>query len=298
MRALVLSGGASKGAFQVGVLQHLLGELECQYDILSGISVGAINALGLAMFPHGKEVESIEWIDNLWTNLKPENVYHHWGNLPGFLKYLGYLAALWKPSVYNSAPLSKLIKEHYNADLVRNSQKLLRIGAVSLNSGQHRTFTQDHPNIIKATLASSSFPGAFLPIKIEGEYYTDGGVREITPVKSAVRAGASEIDIIITSPSKQKSVDFGDDVNIVKLGPRIIDIMSEEIQEKDLQHFLQINRSIQEGAVIPGKKYIPIRIFRPSEKLVENSLDFSQKTIQSMIETGYQKAREVTSGNN
>ena len=68
MRALVLSGGAAKGAYQVGALKYLLGELELKYDAVCGTSVGAINAAFLAMFEHGKEKECIESLEKLWKN--------------------------------------------------------------------------------------------------------------------------------------------------------------------------------------------------------------------------------------
>src|ERR1700693_308620 len=56
-RALVLSGGGSKGAFEVGVLQRLMGDEQLDYDLLCGTSVGAINAAYLAQTPLGQPRE-------------------------------------------------------------------------------------------------------------------------------------------------------------------------------------------------------------------------------------------------
>ena len=42
MRALVISGGGSKGAFAGGVAQYLMQENGCEYDILIGSSTGSL----------------------------------------------------------------------------------------------------------------------------------------------------------------------------------------------------------------------------------------------------------------
>ncbi len=55
MRALVLSGGGAKGAYEVGALKYLLLDKETQYDIICGVSVGALNASFLSMYPLGQE---------------------------------------------------------------------------------------------------------------------------------------------------------------------------------------------------------------------------------------------------
>src|ERR1035441_8454175 len=43
MKALVLSGGSIKGAFQVGAIEYLLGDGGFQPDFIYGMSVGALN---------------------------------------------------------------------------------------------------------------------------------------------------------------------------------------------------------------------------------------------------------------
>ena len=293
MKALVLSGGAAKGAYQVGALKHLMGELGTHYDVVCGTSVGAINCAYIAMFPFGSERECVEKLEALWMALTSSDIYIDWINLPKPLNYIGYLTALWKPSLYNSKPLMDLIHKHYDRDKIIASGKKLRISAVSLKTGEFRIFTEKYKDVVKAILASSSFPGVFCPIEMEGQLWTDGGVREITPLKSAIQAGADSIDVIITSPKKEDS-EFTNDPNLIKLGPRIIDIMSEEIMVNDLARALEINELIKNGSVIPNKKYLDIRIFRPSKKLVKSSLEFEQEFIRPMIEIGYNQAKKVT----
>jgi predicted acylesterase/phospholipase RssA len=55
-RALALSGGANKGSYEVGViygLTHLLKDEDVQYDVVSGVSAGAINAAAVSLFEIG-----------------------------------------------------------------------------------------------------------------------------------------------------------------------------------------------------------------------------------------------------
>lgn len=256
---------------------------------MCGTSVGAINGAFLAMFEHGRERECIGSLERLWKSLTNSDIYVDWLNWPKPFNYLGYLAAPWKPSLYNSKPLMKLVEKHYDGERILNSGKKLRISAVSLTTGEFRIFSEDYDDMTKAILASSSFPGVFCPIEIEGQLWTDGGVREITPLKSAISLGATAIDVIVTSPSKEKS-HFTKDPNIFKLGPRIIDIMSEEIMINDLDRALEINELIKNGANIPGKRLIDIKIFRPDHKLVKSSLEFEQEFIAPMIDRGYADA--------
>ena len=115
MRALVLSGGSSRGAYQTGVLKHLLGELEIQYNAVCGTSVGAINAGWLAMYKHGEEKECIDGLEEMWRGLTTSDIYVNWANWPKPFSYFGYIKALWKPSLYNSQPLMNLIRTKYNS---------------------------------------------------------------------------------------------------------------------------------------------------------------------------------------
>ena len=294
MRALVLSGGAAKGAYQVGILKHLLGDLQRQYDLVCGISVGAINAAYLGMFSHGEEIECISGLHDLWLGLSTKDIYVSWVNLPKPFYYLGYIVALFKSSLYNSSPLEDLVRAHYVSEKIATSGKKIRVGAVSLNTGEYKMFTESYPDMPAAILASSSFPMAFKPIKIDGEFWSDGGIREITPLKSAIMEGATEIDVIMTSPEGDMVQQYEEAPHLLKLGPRILDIMSEEILDNDLNRALEINNLIKDGATVPNKKYIPIRIYRPEMDLTPNSLLFEQEYIRPMIEVGYRQAKMMT----
>ncbi|GIQ70643.1 hypothetical protein DUZ99_17865 [Xylanibacillus composti] len=56
-------------------------------------------------------------------------------------------------------------------------------------------------SLVQGTLASASIPLAFPPVKLGGENYVDGGVREIIPIQAAIEAGATEIYAVLASDS-------------------------------------------------------------------------------------------------
>ena len=67
-RALAMSGGANKGAYEVGVIKGLVNLLppeDVQWDVVTGVSAGAINTAGMSIFPIGKEKEMVVFLDTL-----------------------------------------------------------------------------------------------------------------------------------------------------------------------------------------------------------------------------------------
>ncbi len=278
MRFLVLSGGASKGAFQIGVLKHLVNDLNTSYHGYCGVSVGALNCSFMSQF--GDEQEAFNNLFNFWINLDPEHVYKSWCPF-------GRLSGLYKDSLYNSAPLVKLVKENLDLNKVRSSGKKVSVGAVSLTTGQYRLFTQDDDCFVDAVLASSSFPAAFRPIDIDGEEYTDGGVKHITPLKAAIQLGATEVDVIVCSP-ENTTTKYDKHSSALSVGLRSLDLMSDQITKADLQiaemyNVLSLNK-------LSNKKFIKINVIRPETNLTEDSLNFSHNEIVRMMNIGYDTA--------
>ncbi len=78
---LVLKGGANKGAYEAGAIYALVMNLppeDVMYDVVSGISVGALNAAHIASYPQGDEVAMSFEMIQLWTNLASNNLYNSW----------------------------------------------------------------------------------------------------------------------------------------------------------------------------------------------------------------------------
>ena len=91
-KALVLSGGGANGAWEAGVLyglahNDLLDPSAIRYDVVAGVSAGAINASALALYPPGEEKKATEWNLQTWENLTSDDIYE---------TYIGgQLAFLW-----------------------------------------------------------------------------------------------------------------------------------------------------------------------------------------------------------
>lgn len=278
MKVLVLSGGGSKGAFQVGVLQHLAKTEELDYDGYCGISVGALNSGFLAMYPTTKE--AIEPLTQMWLGLKTKDIHKRW--FP-----FGKLHGLWEPSLFNSAPLRETCERLFDYQKIIQSGKRLTVGAVSLTDGGYWYWDEKDPEILEGILASSSYPIMFSPIKKENELWTDGGVRDVIPLKNAIEMGATEIDVITCAVpggfSQLKSKP-----NAINVAVRSLEVMMDEIIHNDIHTADGYNKLIREmGANYTGdKKVLKIRVFIPATPLDFDSLSFENKEISQMIKIG------------
>lgn len=282
MRALVLSGGGSKGSYQVGALKYILGEKQVVYDALCGVSVGAINVAYLAMYKAGQEIESSMQLSYLWSQLDNSKIYKRWWPF-------GRWHAIWKKSFFDSSPLSDLLKAGINLDLIRENGKQVNVGTVSLSSGKYTIFDQTSDHFVDAVIASASFPGMLSPVSFLGQLWTDGGVKEISPIKKAVELGADIIDVIITNPvvRTKKFIENPTTVDILK---RSIDLSTDKIMANDVEKVEMYNKMAQMG--LTEKKYVQLNIIRPENNLIEDLLDFRPEKIREMMEKGYKDAVE------
>ena len=282
MKALVLSGGGSKGAYQVGVLKKWMGEQDRDYDIMCGVSVGALNLAGLAMVPKGHPKIAIKWLEKFWLEkVETQAIYKRW--FP-----FGRLHALWLKSIYNSSPLIELVNEHLKVDQIVKNGRKLAVGAVCLDTGEYVYGLESDPNFVKWVLASSSFPVFLNPIEINGKFWSDGGIKHVTPLGQAVRMGATEIDVIMCSNLDEKTLFNPDDsAAIPDIALRTVDIMSDQIIKSDIA----ITGLKNELAVMnPAFRHIKVRVVMPKRNLIDNPLDFNKKDVKRMISQGYHDA--------
>lgn len=275
-RALVLSGGGSRGAYQVGAIQHLLGECAIDYDIITGISVGALNGSYLSMFKRGDGYSAARGLLDVWKQVSDRAIYKKW--------FAGRLAALWRPSVYNSKPLQKLVEQTLDTQLMRSSGKKLIVGAVSMTTGRYRTWNESDEDVVDAVKASSAFPGMFLPVEIDGEVWVDGGIREVAPVNDAIQAGATHIDVILNQP-RELPVKLADTSAVGSIS-RIVEIMMSESTSNDLKR-VELYNEILRYQHLEGKQHIHLNVLEPKRVLVQNALDFSTAKIGENIMQGH-----------
>lgn len=287
-KALVLSGGFMHGAFQVGVLQYLLTQLGMKYDMILGVSVGAVNGGYISQFPHGQEEEAWIGLNKLWENLRGnEDIYKKW-----YKGWLWNFPALWKSSLYCSAPLRKLLSNHLDPEKVLASGKIFRAGAVGLNSGVYKDFTEkDGDNLLLGVEASAAYPAILEPVRIDGELWFDGGVHNVVPLGSAIDLGADLIDIVITMPLIPTTLSKKNPKTL-KVAENAISLQSDEIIRGDLNQLELINRLVSVGKA-DNKRYVKYRLFKPDTYLSDDSFQVSPENIREQRRIGYKKAEEV-----
>lgn len=267
MKALVLSGGGSAGAYHVGVIRCLVDHGH-EYDIISGVSVGALVAGFLAQYPKGKLKEGLAEVEKVFLNIRTSDVYRNWHLFP--------LSVLWKPSLFNTEPLEKLVRSRVDSGRVADSGRILRLGAVSLTSGEYTLFTESYPDIPGAMLASASYPIAFPPVRLDGQQYSDGGVRTVTPLQAALSAGATHCDVVVCQPDLHGG-NFPVYPTLIDNSIRTLELMFDEVADDDLR------------AAGPANT----RIFRPNRAVVGNSLKFDPREARAAYHTGIADAREI-----
>jgi NTE family protein len=288
MRACILSGGSEKGAYQTGSLYYLVGERNIDYDILCGVSVGAINAAFLAQFTLEDNKEAATKLKELWSTLTNDKIYkRHWP--------FGSWHAIWRNSFFDSTPLMDLIKSNISLEKIRASNKMVSVGAVSISSGKYTTFTQKDDDFIDAVVASASFPGFFRPIKMRSEEWIDGGSKEHTPIQMAINIGTDEMDIIMTSPETRLK-HFIEEPNTVDIIKRSLDLSSDKIMSNDFDKLLMYNKLAEAG--ITNKKVVKATVIRPQYNLTDDLLDFNPVKIAKMLDIGYEDAKRVMEGKN
>lgn len=288
MRALVLSGGGSRGSYQVGVLKRWMGEQNVEYDLLCGVSVGALNVAGLAHTPKGNPKEAIDWLENFWlTEVAGTNsIYKRW--FP-----FGRLHALWKRSVYNSSPLAKLVRERFDYEKVQNNGRKLAVGAVCLDSGEHAFGTDEDGDFVEWVLASSSYPVFFEPIFLRGKLWSDGGIVNITPLGQAVKMGATDIDVVICSDPWSDSGEWSAKrkVAVPDQVVRTLNLMSDQILRDDVRV-----TGLKNELADWSEKYrkVRVRVAVPHIDLAVDSLKFDPQDIRRLIEIGKESADRAT----
>jgi len=281
MRALVLSAGGNKSSYQVGALKYLINELNINYDIFNGVSAGGINAAYLSQFKNAFEENAVNKLEKIWLDISNENVYKHW-------KPFGKLHAIFKSSFFDGSPLKKLIESNLDLNKLNSSGKIVTVGATSLTTGEYKIFDNKNPDFIEAVVAGASFPIMLSPVKIGSEYYTDGGIMQTTPIKTAISLGATHLDIIITNP--EISIKFHPHkLTVISSLKRILNLCTDQLLKLDLESLNIYNKLAKLKCT--DRKELIINIIRPKSILMENILDFNKDKIKDMIDVGYQDAK-------
>jgi NTE family protein len=181
--AFVLSGGASLGASQVGMLQ-VLDEQGIIPELVVGSSVGAINGAWLA---GGGGAEGLA---ELWRSLGRQDLFPT-------RALLGLRAFLGRATHYvPDAGLRRVLRKNVTFARLEDAPIPFAVVATEVPSGAEVVLTEGPA--IEAILASSALPAVFPPVQIGDRVLIDGGIVNNTPITTAIELGATEVWVLST----------------------------------------------------------------------------------------------------
>ncbi len=184
--ALVLAGGGSLGAVQVGMLQALVEE-QVSFDLVVGASVGAINGAYFAARPNAQGVAELA---DFWRGLRKDDVFPFsvLDTLTAILRRRGHLL--------RASALQRLVRRSLPVELIEDTELPLHIVTTNLLSGAEELLSSG--NAEQALLASAAIPLVFPTVRIGEKFLIDGGVASNTPIASAVALGATRVVVVPT----------------------------------------------------------------------------------------------------
>lgn len=186
--ALVLSGGGSRGAYEIGVWKALCA-LEIKIDLVVGTSVGAING---AMVAQG----DLEAAERLWPQLETDMVFDvETTGIPAE-DALAYAKEIVLHGGADASGLKSLLMQYIHEDNVRNSSVEYGLVTTEFPSMEgHFLYLEDIPQgqLTNYILASASCFPAVRRCIIGEKQFIDGGYRDNMPVEMAMKKGASRI---------------------------------------------------------------------------------------------------------
>ena len=285
MRALVISGGGSKGAYAGGLAEYLIRERKRNYDILIGSSTGSLLVPLLS-------IGEIDKLKEIFTSVTECDIFNsspfiirkkngesiakinHFGILKMFLK--------GKKTFGESENLHKIIKKVITEDDYRAIQRSGREVIVTVSN--LTTTTIEYKSVKECSYldycdwiwASTSLVPFMSLVNKNGFDYADGGMGDFVPIYQAIQKGASEIDVILlktdrnitNSPSIHNAFD---------LILRIFNFMLTEIGDSNLII----------GQLEGLNKKVKLNIYRPLKDLTANSLIFNPEQMKRWWELGY-----------
>lgn len=286
-KALILEGGGDKGAYQVGGIRGLVEALdpkETQYDVVSGVSIGAINSVAFSLFEKGDEIAATDFMIDFWHNLTADVVYANW---PGYIVE----GAFWKSGLYNNTRFVDFLIEHVKLNTIHRK---VVVGATNARTGSFVRFTEEEgvDNLkYKATAASSAFPAFFQSVEYKNMTLIDGGVLINLDIAGAIerckeivsRDSDITIDIVMCSGDVLSDVDPSE-FNAIQMMRRYIQISNFQKTmvwiTQGIANFPQVKfRYIVAPKGPISSEWVPI--------------GFKPKEIRSLIDLGITDAKET-----
>jgi NTE family protein len=303
--AVMLTGGGARAAYQVGLLKGLVRHFpHLRFQIITGVSAGAINAVFLAASDDGLP-DAVNKLTQLWCELRCHHVFRP--NYAALLPFRTLLKTVMPRRIpggphglFNAAPLASLLRHLFHTpirrmpiDRIRRNLEQGKLKAVSLigldySTGQSVRWVQGHdveafegtnrrsvPTelTVEHVLASAALPFVFPAVCIGDRWYGDGGIRLSAPLSPALHLGAKRILAMSTgyhrTPDEASHPVFQGYPAAAQIISQLVNAIFLDVIDEDVVRMERMNELLRQ---IPpdrrdGMKPIDLFVLRPSRDL-------------------------------
>ena len=290
MRALVISGGGSKGAFAGGVAEYLIKEKGKKYDLFLGTSSGSLLISHLAL---GK----IDEIHKIFADVDMKKIFdvnpfvikNKNGVAIVTINHFSIIRQFWskKRTFGESNNLLKLIKSslsiaEFNELKLANVDVVVTVTNISKNETEYKSikdFTYDE--FCEWIWISGNYV-PFMSLVTKNDFeYGDGGFSSLVPIQEAIHRGATEVDVIIleTEINKKKQVVGKNPFSL------LIDLFRITLGQVE-------KKNITIGKLIARNKDVKLNLYYTPIKLTDNALIFNKQEMTKWWKQGFKYARK------
>jgi len=274
MRALVISGGGSKGAFAGGVAQYLIEQEQREYDMYLGTSTGSLLIPLLAN-------NQIEKAYDMYTNVTQRKIF---SNNPFVVRKKGdkeyvainYMNVFWqllkrKRTFGESKNLRKQIHKHFlekDFDLIRATGKdvIVTVSNLSKNRVEYKSINEfEYEDFCDWVWMSCNYVPFMSLAEKDGFEYADGGLGCVIPIREAIKRGATTVDaIILETENMEHNKVVGK--NPFSLMVNLYSFVLDQLESRD----------VIEGKLAAMNKNVKLNTYYTPTRLTENSLYFNK----------------------
>lgn len=296
MRALVISGGGSKGAFAGGVAQYLIQDLKKDYNLFLGTSTGSLLVNHLAL-------GDIEKIKNVYTSVTNEDIFDRCPFLIRYkhgyqhisINHLNVVRNFIKGSKTfgESNNLRHLIertftKEEFNLLRTLKKEIVVTVSNLSLNQVEYKSILDfEYEEFCDWIWISGNYTPFMSLVKVDGSEYADGGLGTMVPIEEAIRRGATEVDAVILH-TEITQFNRMPSRNPFSLLTTMFSFMLDRITYQN----------IRIGKFVASHNNAIINFYYTPTVLTTNSLIFDKEKMKSWWQSGYEFAKIKNSNTN
>ena len=289
MRALVISGGGSKGAFAGGVAQYLLQEKKYQYYLLLGTSTGSL------LIPH-LALGKVDKIHSIYTNVNMDKIFdvnpfvvrHKDGldtvSINHFHVIMQFLRG--RRTFGESHRLRKYIRDNFtlsefNTLKASPTTIVVTVTNLSKNEVEYKCIRDfDYDEFCDWIWISCNYIPFMSLVNKNDCDYGDGGFSSLVPIREAINRGATEIDVIILETETQ--------ITKRPIGKNPFSLMVDLFQTL----LIQVEKhDITIGKLAAKNKDAKLNLYYTPIKLTDNALVFNKKHMKEWWDNGYNYAQ-------